>query len=186
MLNDIQNTALVSAIKAVSTLDNAVTAVAKRVDAMIAAGFTAAMLATGSEHIDAIRETTARAMLTAKEYTLWADESKASKVTDKATKKRVNTERGTLVNRVDRRIALLAEKLGKVESQPETVEGDAKGAAKGAKANAPRDLKTRIMVEVGTLAKAVDRDATAETPTLTAAQRVELKAAFARIFDLTK
>jgi hypothetical protein len=190
MLTNSQNDTLVSALKALGTLANADAAFAKKVDAMREAGFTAAMLDKKSDMISEIREVTARALLSTKEYPIWVDASLASKVTDKATGKRVNTQRGTLINRVDQSITRLQTRMNELETVKvdivDAVDGDAKGAAKGAKANAPRDLKTRVVTELGTLAKAVTKDATAETPTLTATQRVELLAAFGRIFDILK
>ena len=75
---------------------------------------------------------------------------------------------------------------GKSEiSLDEIAAADKKGDKKGAKANAPRELSTRIADELAKLINAVSTDKDAESPKA-AFDHGEMLAAFQRALDLAK
>lgn len=110
----------------------------------------------------------AGAYLTKREFATWAgDGAMRSKDLECEGNTQGLTEKGKLNNRVSKRSTDIVKALDSVfKADGETGEEKAANAKKGANANEPRALDTRIAEEISKLIKAVDRDATQEKPTL--------------------
>lgn len=104
-----QRDAAVNVIKAAVSAGKADATLSDRAAKLVEAGITAKDISKDGAHLSAFQSLTAETSLTAKQFATWSDTSLAQGVT--VDGKRVDTERGKLVKRVNSVVARIRAKL---------------------------------------------------------------------------
>ncbi len=104
-----QRDAAINAIKAAAASDKADNRLASAAADLVESGVKADDIKAGGDHLKEFQDIAAQSTLTSKQYATWADESLAQGKT--VDGKRVDTERGKLVKRVNSFIARVRGKM---------------------------------------------------------------------------